>query len=428
MHSFAELSVERFRDSIVILDVDGTLMRDQGEAIAEDAARKIRELSAVADVYLCSNAHDDRARAIARELDISFLNTPHKKPSRRVLETLHAHEKQVYVIGDKSLTDGIFALNIGAQFVEVRRMRDTVDRFSMRVLYIVDDIAGFFLRPIFPALPYLVLMRPMQWIKNTLVFAPFFFAGSFTEPVLLAKTLLAVIIFCATSSAMYVFNDILDREQDALHPSKRGRPLASGMITVRGSSVLLACLLAGASAGLFVLPSIAPAILGYLVLNAAYSLFLKHIPIVDIVSVSFSYVLRLIAGGAATATYVSSWILLCVFFGALLIIIQKRRAEYMHASRRKVLQQYSRGVLDVLLIISAMLAIVSYGLYSVLGNPSPYALYSSVFVAAGISRFLSITHRSADAEYPETLLFKDRWIFLSLLLWANYMFILFYVI
>ncbi|OGG80049.1 hypothetical protein A3A39_03080 [Candidatus Kaiserbacteria bacterium RIFCSPLOWO2_01_FULL_54_13] len=427
MKTFSELDVENFRDSVVIIDVDGTLTRDRGETVEKDSAQKLAELAKVADVYLSSNAPDARVQAFAETHGVFYLDTRHKKPSRRVLESLGSHREKLFVIGDKMLTDGLFALNIGAQFVHVGRVRHARDPHLMRGMYVFDDLVGPFLRFLFPVLPYVILMRPVHWIKNGLVFTPLFFAGEFADLSLVLRVSLAAIVFCAASSAMYVLNDLIDREQDRLHPSKRGRPLASGVANERGAWALFFLLAGGVGLGLLLVPSITPAILGYVALNVLYSLYLKHVAVVDVAAVSVSYVLRVVAGGLATAMFVSPWIIWCVFFGALLVIVKKRRAEFMRTPRRRVLEKYSQGLLDFLLVSAGALAVLSYGLYTVLGSASPYAIYSTVFVAAGVLRFLHAAENSADAEYPETLMFRDPWIFLSLTLWVVFMFILLYL-
>jgi decaprenyl-phosphate phosphoribosyltransferase len=370
-------------------------------------------------VYLCSNTKEkDRIRRLADLTGTQVLATEFSKPNRRIIESIPDREdKKIVVIGDKRLTDGRFAKNIGAEFIPVSRILHHSDSRSIKATYMLDDSYH-------AIVSYVRLMRPQQWLKNLFVFAPIFFAGTVFHQGILEKALLAFIAFCTTASAVYIFNDIADRQKDALHHAKRTRPLAAGDVSTGGALVLSLVLLAISVLMLSYIPDAAFALLGYLVLNVAYSFSLKHIAVVDIVLIAVFYVLRILTGGYATATYVSPWIVLCVFFGALVLIIGKRRAEFAHVSRRAVLEGYSKTALDYLLAISATLAIVSYALYTAIGSHSPLVIYSTVFVIVAIFRIVNRLYGDAtpEAEYPETLLFKDRPALIAFLLWALYMF------
>lgn len=427
MPSFTELDVRAYAGATVIVDVDGTITYDKGGP-EEAALEKLKQLGAVARVYLCSNGEGARVQALAEACGVSWIDSPHRKPSRRVVEKITHSNARLVVIGDKALTDGLFALNIGAEFVPVARLRHARDTLVIRSTYLLDDIAAVFMRVLFPVLPYVILMRPLQWIKNVLVIAPIFFAGTVLEPAVFMRAALAAVVFCTVSSAMYVFNDIRDAAHDRLHPSKRFRPVASRAVSEGSAWALLVALLVASAALLTLVEPVWPIILAYVVGNILYSVSLKHVAVIDLAMVAFFYVLRILAGGAATATYVSPWIILCVLFAALFIVIGKRRAEFVHSVKRAVLGSYSQSALDYLLAASATLAITSYGLYSVLGSKSPYAVYSTIFVVVAIFRLLNRMYRSlGDAEYPETLVFKDSWILLTSFLWVIYMFILFYL-
>ena len=284
------------------------------------------------------------------------------------------------------------------------------------------------MRALGPVLPYVVLMRPGQWVKNLLVFAPVFFAGTFMDAPRVLKALGAGLIFCAVSSAMYICNDILDAAQDRLHPTKRARPLASGAVGQNSALAMAFALLTVGSLGVYALPAIFPAVAAYVLLNILYTGALKHIAVVDLALVALFYVLRVIAGGEASMTYISPWIILCVLFGAFFLTVGKRRAEFAYGARRKVLDSYSKQGLDALLIAAATLAVSTYGLYSVLGTRSAYAVYSTLFVAAAVFRVANrMFEEEGEAEYPETLVFKDRWVLLITFLWAVYLFVLLYI-
>ncbi len=427
MLSFEDLDEHALSGALVILDVDGTLLPDKGDVLERHVGEKVRRLAQTTELFLFSNGHRERTRSLAKEYGAGFIDSTHSKPSRRVIEGIARDGKRLIVIGDKSVTDGLFAANVGAEFVPVRRIRHAGDGAAIRLIYIMDDIASSTVRAVFPMLPYVILMRPLQWIKNILVFAPVFFASEATQPGIIMRVGVAAAVFCAVSSAMYIFNDLRDVEQDRLHPAKRSRPIASGAISVAAAWTMFGLLLALAVIGFFMLPAIVPAILAYAFGNILYSTLLKNIAIIDITAIAFFYVLRIIAGGEASATYVSPWIILCVLFGALFLVVGKRRAEFAHSSRRAVLASYTHTTLDMLLAASATLAVTSYGLYSVLGAHSPYAVYSTIFVFAAVFRLLNRMYAADEgAEYPETFIFKDRWVLGLGAAWMIFMLILFY--
>lgn len=423
---FTEMSVEPFKGALVILDVDGTLVADRGEVLSEETKQTVRALSGVAEVYLCSNALPLRTEAFVKECGVQGLVSHHKKPSRRVVERLGDMSKRIVVIGDKVVTDGLLAKNIGAEFVLIRRLKGTHTSLRGRMGYLVDEVV----RPVFfgltPLFPYLMLMRPTQWVKNLLVFTPLFFAGAVFSLPLVGTALLAFTSFSFSASAMYVLNDYRDRHADALHPTKRFRPLARGTAAPSRALMLMAVLV-GASA---VLASFVPLMLiplgAYVVLNTAYSLALKRIPVVDVGSVSLSYVLRVLAGGMATGIFVSPWLMSCVFFGALILVTGKRRAEFARATKRAVLKHYSAVLLDGMLIASSALACISYALYALLTDHGNLVVLSAGVVALALSRLLYRVFTSEDAEYPEVLALKDPYILGLSLVWLALMFFALY--
>lgn len=428
MDYFVDLDERTLSGALIIIDVDGTLTSDKNRTIDPPVREKLRALGGLGEVYLFSHGLPERTRMLADENGVHFLESTHRKPSRRVIEKLESQGKRLVVVGDKSLTDGLFAANIGARFVPVRRIRHEHDDLYVRITYALDDAASYAIRAVFPVLPYLLLMRPAQWVKNALVFAPLFFASEAFDLAALGRTALAALIFCGVASAMYVFNDIRDAEADRKHPSKKSRPVASGVVTVSHAWALFLFLVALSFGGVLLLPAIAPAIALYIAGNIAYSLILKRVAVVDIALVALFYVIRIIAGGAAAAVYVSPWIVLCVLFGALFIVVGKRRAESSHTAKRAVFQSYSERSLDLLLAASATLAVASYGLYSILGAHSAYAVYSTIFVFVAIARLVNQMYApDGDAEYPESLIFKDPWVLAMGILWIFYMAALFYL-
>src|SRR3989344_5044283 len=404
MVRFSELDERSFDGAILIIDVDGTITNDKSMIVDADAERKLRALAARNRVYLCSNGPDkERVKAFAERTGTQYLESIHKKPSARLFKDIpDSAGKRLVVIGDKHLTD---------------------DRFHIGMIYHMDDLYGHVARMAKPIMPYIRLMRPSQWIKNLLVFAPIFFADHVFELGFLREAFFAFVAFSSAASAVYVMNDIVDAAQDREHPIKRLRPIALRTVTPSSAAVLLVTLLGLTAAVLAFVPQAAPALLAYFVLNALYSFSLKHVAVIDVLCIAIFYILRIEAGGAATATRLSPWIILCVLFGALFLALGKRRAEFSHASRRKVIDSYSVLGLDHLLAASATLSVISYGLYSLIGSVSAYTVYSTIFVACAIFRVLNYIYMAKDgeAEFPEKLLLKDPWVVTCVVLWGIYM-------
>lgn len=426
---FEDLDTAEFAGAALIVDVDGTITHDGGATVSAERAAALQRLAAVAaSVTLVSNGSRERTRMIAEAHGVDFLDTPHRKPGRRALETFAGAGSPLFVLGDKALTDGLFAANVGARFVPIARVRHDTDTRGTRAMYVADDLARPLVRTLLPFLPALTLLRPLQWVKNLLVFAPVFFAGAI-EPVSLLAASFAFVLFSLAASMVYVINDLADLSTDRQHPSKRFRALASGAVGEQAARALAVVLCGLVAAGLFLAPALAWAIGAYVAGNILYSRGLKRVAVVDMALVAFFYVLRVIAGGVATATVVSPWIILCVFFGALFLAAGKRRAEHIGATKRAVREMYTRESLDIFVGLSATAAIVSYAIYSVLGAHSPLAVYSTVFVFAAIARVANDIFRAdGNAEHPDTLVFKDRWVLLLGLVWAAFMATLLYVV
>lgn len=276
---------------------------------------------------------------------------------------------------------------------------------------------------------FIRLLRPHHYLKNGLIFVPLFFAGALFDGEKFFAATLAFLGFSFVASAMYIFNDIRDCAHDARHPKKRFRPIASGRISVPRAYSIIALLLLLSLPIFFFLPQTLPALGAYLLLNVLYSLFLKRVPIVDILAVASFYLLRVICGGVATDTSLSAWIILATICLALFVVIAKRRAEYGHeeTARRSVLAKYSKELLDHLLSISAVLAIIVYALHSVLVLSSPYAVYTVIPVIAGIFWFLYRVYTSLEAEYPEKMLFKDPVLFAIFSIWGLSLVVMLYL-
>lgn len=270
------------------------------------------------------------------------------------------------------------------------------------------------------------LLRIHQYIKNLCVFATLLFAFHFTVEGL-AQAVLAFVLFSLIASSIYVFNDLMDIEEDRQHPTKRFRPLASGDITKREAYVLTTTL-AGVSlltASLFA-PKLACVLGFYFLLNIAYSVRLKHIPIVDIFFIATGFVLRVFAGAFATGVPASMWIIIMTFLLALFMALAKRRDDVLLASEgratRKNIDGYNLEFVNAAMSVMSAVIIGSYIQYTVseevvqrLGTH--YLYLTSMFVILGIMRYMQITFVQGASGSPTTIFLKDRFLQLTILLW-----------
>ncbi len=276
-------------------------------------------------------------------------------------------------------------------------------------------------------LPLVTLLRPYNWIKNLFLFVPLFFAKEFFNTEKIVPTTWAFIAFCLTASAVYIINDIADKDQDSKHSLKKYRPIASGKISSVTAWIAATVLMIAVAAIVYVkIPEIFLLLLTYFVLNILYSLWLKHEAVVDILLVATFYSLRIMIGGVAADVPVSHWLILCTIFISLFLIVGKRMAEYGQENKRRVLAAYTPTFLQALLIISATLSIISYSLYAVLVLDTNLAAFSVFFVLLGVMRYTSLILTSQKAEYPEKALVGDGVIVVSGLLWLGMMYFIFY--
>lgn len=276
---------------------------------------------------------------------------------------------------------------------------------------------------------YLTLLRPWHWVKNFFVFLPIFFAGELFSTNKFLSTSYVFLIFCCVASCVYIINDIFDRKTDALHPLKKNRPIASGQISSKQALLFLVFLLIFNGLLIYFLaPQIAWIIIIYFLLNILYSITLKHHPIFDLLTISIFYLLRVLGGAVILNLTVSRWLVLCTIFMTLFLIIAKRKAELSHLHQRNVLQSYNPQLLDNLLSISMALTLVAYGLYTVLGNKSDWAVYSILFVILGLFRYLFLSFDSNKTEYSEKIIFSDAVILFSIISWVIFMYLVIYVV
>lgn len=275
------------------------------------------------------------------------------------------------------------------------------------------------------------LLRPDQWIKNLFVIAPLIFAHDLFEPGKVIIALSAFIAFSLTASAVYILNDLADVEADRLHPVKRHRPLAAGIVSKQHAVVLFLVLITAVT---LLVVSTLPSRFGlivvmYFVLNVAYSYGLKDVILLDVFVIAAGFMLRVLAGAAAIQVAVSSWIILCTLFISLFLGFGKRRSELImiretgSPSKRKVLHLYSVGFVDQMLTIAAAGAVISYALYTVAPRTlevlgTEQMIYTTIFVLFGIFRYLFLVHSEGNTENPANAIITDRTMLAVVVLWV----------
>lgn len=273
----------------------------------------------------------------------------------------------------------------------------------------------------------MVALRPRQWTKNGLLFVALAFTLNLQERVLLARSVLAFVCFCALSSAGYLLNDVLDVEADRQHPSKRRRPIAAGQVPINlalglGSALALAGLL-----GCWLIsPLLGLLALAYLLLTALYSTTLKHLVLLDIFGLAGGFVLRAAAGAVAIDVPISPWLYIATLLGALLIGLGKRRAELQTlgvqaTGHRRNLESYSLELVDQLILVVSSAALMTYALYTFSAEnlPRNHSMMLTIpVVLYGLFRYLFLVHQGDSGGAPEDLLFRDRPLLLAVITWA----------
>ena len=270
---------------------------------------------------------------------------------------------------------------------------------------------------------YVRLVRPKQWTKNGFVLAGVVFSGEALQASSVVTALLAFAAFCALSGAVYAANDVLDVAEDRKHPTKRLRPVASGEIPVRVAVVYAALLAVGGLALAFSIGSqVGLAGLAYLALQAVYTPYLKHMAVLDVMSISAGFVIRALAGVAAVGEAISPWLVVCTGLLTLFLGFSKRRYELYvlgegAATHRKNLKEYSVEMLDQMMMIMVAATIIAYTMYTFTFafHLREYMMASIPFVIYGVLRYLLLVHRDGGGD-PDTLLLRDRPLQINLLL------------
>lgn len=277
--------------------------------------------------------------------------------------------------------------------------------------------------------PLLVSLRPAQWAKNIFVLAPLVFGHLLGDRDAVTRALLALVAFCCAASTIYLINDLRDREEDRNHPLKRLRPLAAGTLAVP-TAVLAAAVLGTAALALALLlgRGFLLALGVYLALSLLYTHWFKHMVILDVMCISLGFVLRVLAGAAATDVEVSRWLFLCTIFLALFLAFSKRRHEITllagaASGQRRVLDHYSPAFLDQMINVVTASAVVSYALYSV--APETVAKYNTQdlvytipLVLYGIFRYLYLMYQSPGERNPTEAILRDPPFLINMVLWG----------
>lgn len=275
----------------------------------------------------------------------------------------------------------------------------------------------------------LISLRPGQWTKNLLVFAALIFARKLFDLAAVGAALEAFVIFCLLSGAVYLVNDVMDRESDRRHPLKSRRPIAAGRLSV-GSALAAAGLLCAVSiAAAFALGwRLGVVATSYVALQALYSGPLKHLVIIDVLTLAIGFVLRAVAGAVAIDVVISHWLFVCTILLALFIALAKRRHELVlladdASSHRLILGEYSPYLLDQMIVVVATSTLIAYIFYSIseetaakfgtewLGLTIPFPLY-------GIFRYLYLVHQREGGGNPSALLLNDRPLLACVTLWV----------
>ena len=273
----------------------------------------------------------------------------------------------------------------------------------------------------------LVSLRPRQWVKNLFVFGGLIFAQRLFTPSVW-PALSAFAIFCGLSGAMYLLNDVADRDKDRLHPEKRLRPVAAGQLRPGAAIAAAAVLIVlGLAAGTWISPRFALVGLAYVTLLGAYSVWLKHVVIVDVLVVAIGFVLRAVAGALAIDVAISGWLLICTILLALFLALGKRRHEVLAlegnaARHRPILAEYSAGLLDQMIAVVTASTVTAYALYTM--SPETVAKFHTQllpatlpFVLYGIFRYLYLLYHRRLGGNPSDIVIRDRALLINTCLW-----------
>ena len=279
-------------------------------------------------------------------------------------------------------------------------------------------------------LKYILLsMRPEQWIKNFFVFTALLFSKNLLNPSKDIEAIIGFVIFCMVTGCAYMVNDLVDLEKDKLHPVKSRRPLASGKLKKETAAkiIVLVCL-ASLSFAFYMNILFGFIVLAYFLLNIGYSIYLKNIVIIDVVSIAAGFVLRVLGGAVIISVVASQWLILCTILLSLFLGFSKRRHELIlledsATSHRRVLEHYSPYFLDQMIAVVTASTLICYALYTMsrdtvekLGTSK--LIYTIPFVLYGIFRYLYLVHQKEEGGSPTEIMFTDKPMIINICLWV----------
>lgn len=304
----------------------------------------------------------------------------------------------------------------------------------------------------------LKLLRPKQWMKNFAIFAAVMFTGELFDVPVLAKVIVAFIVFCSVSSAMYIINDIFDIDKDRMHPFKRFRPLAHGDLSViYALCIFVVLILISLALSISISFAFFILVLVYIGLQLSYSMLFKDIAVLDILALASAYILRVYAGEVASTFHISVWLVLTTVALSLFLAIGKRRSELTLISHwsnkdkeaiRKTLSHYSERLLDVYASIFATAAFIFYSLFTFLENPGglkisfslllpdflpatfqrKWLMVTIVPVVYGLMRYLQDIYEKHEGESPEKVLLSDIPLLTTVIVWALLAIVVIYIV
>jgi len=278
----------------------------------------------------------------------------------------------------------------------------------------------------------LISMRPKQWYKNMVIFIGIIFSLNFLNLNMWMYAISAFAIFCILSGTNYIINDIIDVEKDRKHPKKHKRPIASGEFKIPQAILSAIILIIAAFIGAYLINNMFLIIsIIFFLLTFCYSIFLKNIIIVDVLVISIGFVIRAVAGAIAISVFVSPWLIICAFLLALFLALGKRRHELVllgdeAKNHRKILENYTTEMLDQMINITTSALVMSYSLYTFFSGKI-YIMLTIPLAFFGIFRYLFLVHSKDMGGEPE-MLFKDRGMLVSMILWVILVVLVLYLI
>jgi 4-hydroxybenzoate polyprenyltransferase len=280
-------------------------------------------------------------------------------------------------------------------------------------------------------------LRPKQWIKNGALFTPLLFSQNLFNKPLFFKTLEAFVLFCLLTGSVYIINDLKDLNEDRLHPVKRKRPLASGMLNpILAGALALVFLIVSLLGGWVISLPFFKVLGAYLLLQVFYTFFLKYQVILDIFSIAAGFVLRVVAGGLAIGVQLSPWLFICTTLLSLFLAMAKRRHELVilkegAIEHRQILKEYSPYLLDQMMGVVTATTVMSYALYTISEETiakfqTTNLIFTLPFVLYGIFRYLYLVHQKVEGGRPEETLLTDRPLLLTVVGWTITVLIILY--